>query len=225
MKKTISLLIVLILTAGGCTWSRKIENFENENSSLRDEIKKQKEENKKLLPSALSLNEAASRMKAMEADIKTTAGTITVSFFPEKAPLTCLSFLARAESGFYEGTVFHRVIPGFMIQGGDPNSKDNNPANDGLGGPAFSIPHEFNNISHARGILSMARPADKKAGAGSQFFIMHANSTHLDGQYTAFGKVMSGMDVADKIANSPTGRANRPEEPPVIEEIIVRKNN
>ena len=116
------------------------------------------------------------------------------------APVHVFNFVARAESGFYDNTQFHRVIPGFMIQGGDPNSRDDNKLNNGQGGPLTMIPHEFNSTRHERGILSMARVSDKTAGAGSQFFIMHADRFHLDNEYTAFGRVTSGMDVVDRIA-------------------------
>jgi peptidyl-prolyl cis-trans isomerase B (cyclophilin B) len=153
----------------------------------------------------------AQKINGVRARIKTNHGDMEVEFYPEKAPLHCFSFITRAESGFYDGTLFHRVIPGFMIQGGDPNSKDNNPNNDGSGGPIVSIPHEFNDIKHTPGILSMARVGDKKAGAGSQFFVMHAANPGLDAQgYTVFGKLTKGLDVVDKIVNLPRNRSDRP---------------
>ncbi|MDL2205877.1 peptidylprolyl isomerase, partial [Eubacteriales bacterium OttesenSCG-928-N13] len=122
--------------------------------------------------------------------------------YPEIAPNTVANFVNLVEQGFYDGLIFHRVIPGFMIQGGDPTGT-------GMGGPGHQIKGEFqangipNQLKHARGVLSMARSAMKDS-AGSQFFVMHADSPHLDGQYAAFGKVISGMDAVDKIAKAPT---------------------
>jgi len=154
----------------------------------------------------------AQKMRGIKARIKTNHGDMEAEFYPEKAPLHCFSFITRAESGFYDGTLFHRVIPGFMIQGGDPNSKDNNPHNDGSGGPIVSIPHEFNEIKHTPGILSMARVGDKGYGAGSQFFVMHAANPGLDAQgYTVFGKVTTGFEVVDKIVNLPRNERDRPD--------------
>lgn len=161
------------------------------------------------------------KTKGVKARIKTNHGDIELEFYPEKAPLHCFNFITRAESGFYDGTLFHRVIPNFMIQGGDPLSKDKNPANDGSGGPIISIPHEFNDTKHVKGVLSMARVGDKRAGAGSQFFIMHAPNPGLDGQYTVFGKATSGLDVVDKIANLPRNDRDRPKTDARILEIEV----
>jgi len=140
--------------------------------------------------------------------ITTSLGKIDVEFFPNKAPGHVANFIKLAKSGFYDSTYFHRVIPGFMIQGGDPNTKDSNRANDGMGGPGYTIDAEFNDIHHARGILSMARSQDPNS-AGSQFFIMVDDAPYLDGQYTVFGKVIKGMDVVDKIVAVPRdGRDN-----------------
>ncbi len=140
--------------------------------------------------------------------ITTSLGKIEVEFFADKAPGHVANFTKLAKSGFYDSTYFHRVIPGFMVQGGDPNTKDNNRANDGTGGPGYTIDAEFNDIHHARGILSMARSQDPNS-AGSQFFIMVDDAPYLDGQYTAFGKVIEGMDVVDKIVSVPRdGRDN-----------------
>ena len=136
-------------------------------------------------------------------------GVITAELYPEFAPNTVANFVNLVESGFYNGLIFHRVIPGFMIQGGDPNGT-------GMGGPGYSIKGEFarngfreNNIRHTRGVLSMARSMMPNS-AGSQFFIMHANAPHLDGDYAAFGMVTEGIEVVDQIAETPTGRQDRP---------------
>ncbi len=162
------------------------------------------------------------KLKGVKARIKTNLGDMEAEFYPEKAPVHCFNFITRAESGFYDGTVFHRVIEGFMIQGGDPLSKDGDPSNDGSGGPIVSIPHEFNDIKHTKGILSMARVSDKRAGAGSQFFVMHDRNPNLDGQYTVFGKVVDGLDVVDKIATTKTTKpGDRPVKAVVISTIEV----
>ncbi len=137
--------------------------------------------------------------------ITTSQGVIKIEFFPKAAPKTVANFENLARKGFYDGTLFHRIVPGFVIQGGDPNTRVNGTDRStwGTGGPGYSIPAEFNDISHTRGIVSMARSSDPNSG-GSQFFIVLQNSTFLDRQYTAFGKVIEGMDVVDKIAKLPT---------------------
>ncbi len=135
-----------------------------------------------------------------QAVIETNLGKIVVEFFPDKAPKHVAAFKKLIQDGFYEGTKFHRVIPGFMIQGGDPNTKSSDRGSYGTGGPGYKIPAEFNDIKHVRGILSAARSSDPNS-AGSQFFLMVATAPHLDGQYSAFGKVVEGMEVADSIVN------------------------
>ena len=133
--------------------------------------------------------------------IETRHGKIVLKFFPDKAPKHVESFKKLAKAGFYDGTTFHRVIPGFMIQGGDPNSKDAKARHThGTGGPGYTIPAEFSMTAHKRGILSMARSQDPDS-AGSQFFICHADANFLDGQYTVFGETIEGLDVVDKIVN------------------------
>ena len=138
-----------------------------------------------------------------DAIIKTDFGSIKFSLLPDIAPETVRNFVTLAKKGFYDGTLFHRVIPGFMIQGGDPNTKDPNKKSQwGMGGPGYTINAEFNSRSHLRGIVSMARSTDPNS-AGSQFFIMHANNPGLDHEYTVFGEVTEGMDTVDKIAELP----------------------
>ena len=143
--------------------------------------------------------------------IETKFGKIEIQFFEDKAPGHVKNFKDLAKKGFYDGTIFHRVIPGFMIQGGDPNTKSDDRSNHGMGGPGYSIKAEFNDTPHKRGILSMARSQDPNS-AGSQFFIVVKDSAFLDGQYTAFGKVLSGMTVADQIVNAPRDRKDNPNE-------------
>jgi len=152
--------------------------------------------------------EEIKKMSQTRAVIETTLGKIEIRFFPEKAPNHVNNFITLAMQGFYDGTVFHRVIPGFMIQGGDPKSKSPNRAGHGTGGPGYTLKAEFNDIGHKRGIVSMARSAHPDS-AGSQFFICVADSPWLDGKYTAFGEVVSGMEVADRIVSQPRdGRDN-----------------
>lgn len=127
-------------------------------------------------------------------------GKLAFKLLPDLAPETVRNFEKLAGSGFYDGTLFHRVIPGFMIQGGDPNTKGSDKSSWGTGGPGYMVKAEFNSKSHRRGVVSMARATDPDS-AGSQFFIVVKDSTFLDGQYTAFGEVTEGMDVADKIVN------------------------
>ena len=147
-------------------------------------------------------------------------GKIKVELYPEKAPNTVNNFISLAKSGFYDGIIFHRVIAGFMIQGGDPKGV-------GTGGPGYSIKGEFalngykgNDVKHVRGVISMAR-AQSPNSAGSQFFIMHANASYLDGQYAGFGKVIEGMEVVDEIANVRTDWNDKPMNPQQIESMSV----
>ncbi len=143
--------------------------------------------------------------------INTTEGTMVIEFWPDVAPKTVENFETLARKGFYDGTCFHRVIKGFMIQGGDPLTKD--PSKEdmwGTGGPGYTVKAEFNDRSHVRGVISMARSNDPNS-AGSQFFICHGNPTFLDHQYTAFGKLIKGDDVLEKIATTPTHPQDRPD--------------
>ena len=134
--------------------------------------------------------------------INTNLGNIQFELFSDIAPETVRNFIKLAKSGFYDGTLFHRVIPKFMIQGGDPNTKKSDKSTWGTGGPGYNIKAEFNSRSHLRGIVSMARSKDPDS-AGSQFFIVTSDSTFLDREYTVFGQVVDGMDIADKIVNLP----------------------
>lgn len=147
---------------------------------------------------------------------------MTLELFPEKAPNTVANFVTLAESGFYNHLTFHRVISGFMIQGGDPKG-------DGSGGPDYKIKGEFsengftdNDLKHERGVISMARSSSPNSG-GSQFFIMHQTSAHLDGKYAAFGKVIEGIEVVDQIASTPVDQKDKPEQAQVIETITIDK--
>jgi peptidyl-prolyl cis-trans isomerase B (cyclophilin B) len=134
--------------------------------------------------------------------VNTNLGNIQFELLSDVAPETVRNFIKLAKSGFYDGTLFHRVIPKFMIQGGDPNTKESDKSTWGTGGPGYNIKAEFNSRSHLRGIVSMARSSDPDS-AGSQFFIVTSDSTFLDREYTVFGQVADGMEVADKIVNLP----------------------
>ena len=146
-------------------------------------------------------------------------GVIKAELYPAVAPNSVNNFVSLVNQGFYNGLVFHRVIPGFMIQGGCPKGN-------GTGGPGYEIPGEFaangfeNNLKHTRGVLSMARAMNPDS-AGSQFFIMHDDAPHLDGQYAAFGKVLEGMDVVDKIAATKTGWGDKPLTPQIMSKVTV----
>jgi len=145
------------------------------------------------------------------ATVETNFGKISFRLFSDIAPETVRNFVKLASSRFYDGVLFHRIIPGFMIQGGDPNTKGPDKSSWGVGGPGYTIRAEFNSKSHRRGVVSMARSMDPDS-AGSQFFIVTTDSTFLDGQYTAFGEVTEGMEVADKIVNLPRDGNDCPKE-------------
>ncbi|MCA9421187.1 MAG: peptidylprolyl isomerase [Nitrospira sp.] len=148
--------------------------------------------------------------KAPHVLVKTKFGEMEIVLFPDLAPKHVESFLKLTKSGFFNGTIFHRIIPGFMIQGGDPLTKD--PANRsryGTGGPGYTVPAEFNRVAHEKGILSAARTADPNS-AGSQFFIMVDKAPHLDGQYTVFGEIVKGIEVADEIVSQPRDLKDNP---------------
>ena len=155
-----------------------------------------------------------------EVTIKTNFGSIKFTLLPDIAPETVRNFSKLAGSGFYNGTLFHRVIPGFMIQGGDPNTKSPDKSMWGQGGPGYNLKAEFNSRSHLRGIVSMARSTDPDS-AGSQFFIVTSDSTFLDKQYTVFGEVTEGMEVADKIVNLPRDGNDSPNQETKMLEITV----
>ena len=146
-------------------------------------------------------------------------GVIKAELYPEIAPNTVNNFLSLVKKGFYNGVIFHRVIPGFMLQGGDPDGT-------GMGGPGYCIKGEFsgngfkNDLKHSRGVLSMAR-TNRPNSAGSQFFIMHDNAPHLDGQYAAFGKVIEGLDVVDAIAKLRCDYNDRPMNPPCMQTVTA----
>ncbi|MBS6861631.1 MAG: peptidylprolyl isomerase [Clostridiales bacterium] len=158
-------------------------------------------------------------MKNPIVTIETNHGKIEVELYPEIAPNTVNNFISLVKKGFYDGTIFHRVIPGFMIQGGDPEGT-------GMGGPGYSIRGEFshngfeNNLRHTRGVLSMARSMFPNS-AGSQFFLMVEDAPHLDGEYASFGKVISGIEECDRIVSVPRNRMDRPLEDEKMVKVTV----
>jgi len=171
---------------------------------------------KKLTP------EEIKKMTETSAVIETKLGNIELRFFPDVAPNHVQNFIDLGKKGFYDGTTFHRVIPGFMIQGGDPNTKNPDRSKHGLGGPGYTVKAEFNKKLHKRGTLSMARSQDPDS-AGSQFFICVADAPSLNGKYSVFGEVASGMDVADKIVSQARDRMDNPVERIEIKIKIIEK--
>ena len=177
--------------------------------------------------SATTSTQPASEEKPMSqytdkvAELQTSKGTIVIRFFPDKAPNHVKNFIDLAEKGYYNGTKFHRVIPGFMIQGGDPNTKSADTSQWGFGGSGKNVKAEFNDTHHSRGIVSMARSQDENS-ASSQFFIVVGDAGFLDRQYTAFGQVVKGMEVADTIVGAPRNASDRPNDPVAITAIKVR---
>ena len=158
------------------------------------------------------------KLQGVTATIETTAGSMRFEFFPDKAPGHVKNFVELAENGFYNGTVFHRVINGFMIQGGCPRG-------DGTGGPGHTIAAEFNDVHHDRGVLSMARAADPDS-AGSQFFVCHGDADFLDGKYTAFGRMVDGDETLETIATAevrsgPGGEMSRPVDPVQVSKVTI----
>ena len=166
--------------------------------------------------------EEIKKMAETKAVIETKFGNIELRFFPDVAPGHVNNFIELTKKGFYDGTTFHRVIPGFMIQGGDPNSKDPDKSKHGMGGPGYTIKAEFNEKPHKKGTLSMARAAHPDS-AGSQFFICVADAPFLNKQYTVFGEVVSGMDVADKIVNQSKDKSDNPLERVEMKVKVIEK--
>ena len=166
--------------------------------------------------------EEIKKMSETRAVIETKFGNMELKFFPDVAPHHATNFIELAKKGVYDGTTFHRIIPKFMIQGGDPNSKNPDKTKHGTGGPGYTIKAEFNDRPHKRGTLSMARAAQPDS-AGSQFFICVADAFFLDKQYTAFGELVSGIEVADKIVSQQRDKSDNPVERIEIKVKIVEK--
>ena len=211
------LLLPIFLLTFSCENRETIK----ENEQLKTQVNELKSMMSRMRQSDDKLMLLASKLSGVKARIKTNYGNIELKFFPETAPIQCFNFISRAESGYYDGTQFHRVIKGFMIQGGDPNSKTADKESYGKGGPLVMVPHEFSEISHKRGILSTARNPNINLGAGSQFFIIHQDYPSLDKKYTVFGEVTKGMDVVDKIATTKTNERDYPLNPVNVSTIEI----
>ena len=214
MKKIITLLLAVLMLAS-LTACRTATDSAKGTEALQSA--KQKSENKATEETNVQSN--TDKTHPVATITMQDGGMIELELYPEVAPESVKNFISLANSGFYDGLIFHRVITGFMIQGGDPEGK-------GTGGPGYCIKGEFaangvkNDISHVRGVLSMAR-ATPYDSAGSQFFIMHKDGTYLDGQYAAFGRVTSGMDVVDKIAATTTDGKDKPYKDQVMATVRV----
>ncbi len=176
-----------------------------------------------LITGVFSINLFSQKGKNMNENlfIETNFGTIEIEFLEEKAPKHVASIKKLSNEGFYDGTTFHRVIPGFMIQGGDPNSRLDDRSIHGTGGPDFNLEQEFNDVSHKRGTASMAR-SQHVDSAGSQFFITVADVPQLDGQYTVWGTVVNGMDVVDKIVALQRDRNDNPVKPATMNKVYTK---
>jgi len=215
MKKVISLSIIFLLTVTA------LNSFGKETKQSKPAVKETKtaKEVKKIKKTITKETKKTEKKMTEEkskdqiAVIETNMGTIKFKFLKDKAPKTCENFIKLTEKGFYDGTIFHRVIPNFMIQGGDPEGT-------GTGGPGYHIKAEFNDTKHVPGIVSMARSMDPDS-AGSQFFICVAAVPHLDGQYTAFGKVIEGYDVVEKISKVKTLPGDKPVEPVIMKKVTI----
>ena len=222
------LFITIVGVVGFISCSKKNEDTQTSQSMTQE----QPEPKVKRPLTSAEIQEKISAVRSLPAEpvaadevavIETSMGRIVFKFFPDVAPNHCANFKKLANFGFYDGTTFHRVIPGFMIQGGDILSADADPSNDGTGMPGYQIKAEFSDISHRRGIVSMARKPTGPHTAGSQFFICVADAPWLDGQYSVFGEVIEGMDVVDKIVSVPRDERDRPLEDVVVYRIRVIK--
>ncbi|MFC7677972.1 peptidylprolyl isomerase [Paenibacillus sp. GCM10028914] len=237
MKQRNKLMIVLfsvmtllvILSGCGVDEERENNNSSNASGSTTESTNESSDESKSEPSTEPTTEEPTTPSNLVVPDPEASHPVVTIEMdsgkiiklelYPEVAPNTVNNFISLVKKGFYDGVVFHRVIPGFMIQGGDPDGT-------GGGGPDYSIAGEFtsngvqNDLEHTRGVLSMARTNDPNS-AGSQFFIMHADAPHLDTQYAAFGKVTEGMEVVDEIAALPTDGSDRPDPLPTMKKVTV----
>jgi cyclophilin family peptidyl-prolyl cis-trans isomerase len=209
MKASFYFVILLSLALISCSNKKELLRLTERNAELENTVQELEDELGSTRKSDQKLRFLAAKLQGVKGRFVTNYGDIEVKFFPNRAPLHCFAFITRAESGFYDNMLFHRVIKNFMLQSGDPNSKDDNPYNDGIGGPLVMIPHEFSSTHHGPGILSTARQGDKSVGAGSQFFIVHSDYPSLNNEYTVFGEVTKGMNVVDKIAQVETNQQDR----------------
>ena len=224
MKHILSFILLFGLININCGKPKKEGNVSNQGV--------QKNENQREID-----NLDASKQESEVAVISTKYGDMVIEFFDEVAPKHVESFKLHIKSGYYDGTIFHRVIPGFMIQGGDPNTKSENKASYGTGGHAakyygigveedkatWNLPAEFNNINHSRGVLSMARSNNPNSG-GSQFFICASDAPHLNGNYTVFGQIIEGDRIIDQIINLPRDARDNPNRRVEMKVVLEKRN-
>ena len=216
MRRNILFLSVILVVAGflaSCGKKEKVKEFP---VLTQEQIIKIQKKMKNLPEEPASKDEVAV--------IETNFGKIVIELFPDVAPHTCASFKKLANHGYFDGVLFHRVVPGFVIQGGDILTRDADPSNDGTGGPGYTLPAEFSDEHHVRGTVSMARKPGDINSAGSQFFICLADCPNLDYQYTVFGKVIQGMDVVDKIAAVPV-KNQHPQQKIIMTRVRVVKKS
>ena len=219
VKISLNIFIIWILAISACTHFDPFQSLTDQQMAMfAEKVKSQHDLNEQC--GSLSSSEIQAIIKKVKnlpledlkrneiAFLMTNHGAIAIAFYTDKAPEHSKAFKRLVHAGFYDCTYFHRILNGFMIQGGDINTRDNNPNNDGVGGPGYTLKSEFNEMPHDLGVLSMARSSDPNS-AGSQFFIClsRQGTRHLDGKYTAFGKVVGGLDVVKKIGNSETANS------------------
>jgi peptidyl-prolyl cis-trans isomerase B (cyclophilin B) len=208
MKATLSIVLGLALMAPAAVGIAQENNASDAPTTQQQEKKVAKKYD---APPEMKID----ANKTYTATIETDAGTMVAELYPKVAPNHVNSFVFLSREGYYDGVIFHRVIPGFMIQGGDPSGT-------GSGGPGYQLKAEFNEIKHEPGVLSAARTSDPDS-AGSQFFVMHQAAPFLDRQYTVFGKLKSGQEVVDKIVNAPRNAQDRPNNPTKIKKITIEE--
>jgi len=219
--KTLILLTLSAVFLNGCG-SKKDSTMERKKDTVKSEARVEARDTLKVSADTVKTqSDTSSSAESNIVVIETSMGNMTVELYEKDAPKHVENFKKLVRSKFYEGTTFHRVIPGFMIQGGDPNSKDNDRSNDGLGGPGYTIPAEIK-LKHQKGSVASARLGDaqnpKRESSGSQFYIVTGEASHLDGQYTVFGKVIKGLEVAEKIQNVKRDERDNP-----LEKVIIKK--
>lgn len=228
-------LLTLIICFGvslsllsGCG-SKKEDMTKKEVNEMKENMKQTKTDSAKHTGDTIKTKTDSAMTKSEEPNtviMETSMGNMTIELYEKDAPLHVANFKKLVNSKFYEGTTFHRVIPGFMIQGGDPNSKDNDRSNDGQGGPGYTIPAEIKQ-KHERGSVAGARLGDaqnpKRESSGSQFYIVTGEASHLDGQYTVFGKIIKGLDIALKIQDVKRDERDNPVEKVVIKKVYFSK--
>ena len=216
------LLFALALVLTGCGKASEPSIFnDSTDGELQEETNQEINQEETTMEPDTQDQESSTSQENKMVTLKTSMGDIKLELFLEKMPITAGNFIKLAELDFYDGVTFHRVIPSFMAQGGDPLSKDDNPDNDGTGGPGYFIEDEFYpDFSNDRGTIAMANAGPNTGG--SQFFINVVNNYSLDSKHPVFGKVIEGMDVADAIVNVPRDHSNsRPLEPVIIEDVVV----